>query len=69
VPFAGVVKKASTIAVQAVGMIAEPHQATAIVAEGHADWVALARDFLDDPRWAWHAARRARRQGPLSASV
>lgn len=56
VPFAETVRKASGIAVQAVGMIADPHQAEAIIAEGRADCVALARGFLDDPRWAWHAA-------------
>src|SRR3954454_18428080 len=56
VPLAAAVKKASGIAVQAVGMIVDPHQAEAIVADGHADYVALARGFLDDPRWAWHAA-------------
>jgi 2,4-dienoyl-CoA reductase-like NADH-dependent reductase (Old Yellow Enzyme family) len=56
VPLAATVKKASGIAVQAVGMIVEPHQAEAIVADGLADCVALARGFLDDPRWAWHAA-------------
>jgi len=56
VPFAEVVKNRSGITVQTVGMIADPHQAEAIVAEGRADWVALARGFLDDPRWAWHAA-------------
>jgi 2,4-dienoyl-CoA reductase-like NADH-dependent reductase (Old Yellow Enzyme family) len=56
VPFAAAVKQASGIAAQAVGMIADPHQAEAIVADGRADCVALARAFLDDPRWAWHAA-------------
>ncbi len=56
VPFAAAVKAAVGIPVQAVGMIADPHQAEAIVAEGRADWVALARAFLDDPRWSWHAA-------------
>ena len=56
VPFAAAVKQASSIAVQAVGMILDPHQAEAIVADGRADFVALARAFLDDPRWAWHAA-------------
>ena len=56
VPFAAAVKKTSGIAVQAVGMIVDPHQAEAIVAEGRADCVALARAFLDDPRWAWRAA-------------
>ena len=38
-------------------MVAEPHQAGAIVAGGEADMVALARAIMDDPRWAWHAAR------------
>ena len=56
VPFAAAVKKASGIAVQAVGMIVTPAQAEAIVSDSHADCVALARAFLDDPRWAWHAA-------------
>lgn len=57
VPFAAAVKRAAPgIAVRAVGMIADPHQAEAIVADGQADWVALARGFLDDPHWAWHAA-------------
>jgi 2,4-dienoyl-CoA reductase-like NADH-dependent reductase (Old Yellow Enzyme family) len=56
VPLAAAVKKASGITVQAVGMIVDPHQAEAIVGEGHADCVALARAFLDDPRWVWHAA-------------
>ena len=45
VPLAAAVKKASGIAVQAVGMIVDPHQAEAIVADGHADCVALARGF------------------------
>jgi NADPH2 dehydrogenase len=56
VPLAAAVKKASGIVVQAVGMIVDPHQAEAIVADGDADCVALARGFLDNPRWAWHAA-------------
>ena len=34
-----------------------PKQAEAIVAEGQADMVALARGFLDDPHWGWHAAQ------------
>ncbi len=36
----------------------EPAQAEAIIASGQADFVALARAFLDDPRWVWHAAER-----------
>ena len=38
-------------------MIANPKQAEAIVANGQADMVALARAFLDDPHWGWHAAQ------------
>ena len=56
VPFAAAVKAGSSLAVQAVGMIVAPRQAERVVAEGKADCVALARGFLDDPRWAWHAA-------------
>ena len=52
------VRRASGIATMAVGMIAEAQQAEDILAAGRADMVALARGFLDDPRWAWHAAER-----------
>ena len=58
VPFAQKVKQAVPIAVRAVGMIAAPEQAEEIVASGKADMVALARGFLDDPRWVWHAAEK-----------
>lgn len=56
VPLAAKVRAEAGIATRAVGLITEPVQAEAIVADGHADMVALARAFLDDPRWAWHAA-------------
>jgi 2,4-dienoyl-CoA reductase-like NADH-dependent reductase (Old Yellow Enzyme family) len=55
-PLAAEVKKASGIAIQAVGMIVSPHQAEAIIAGDQPDFVALARGFLDYPRWGWHAA-------------
>jgi 2,4-dienoyl-CoA reductase-like NADH-dependent reductase (Old Yellow Enzyme family) len=58
VPFASKVKSASGLATRAVGLIVTPEQAEAIVASGQADFVALARAFLDDPRWVWHAAER-----------
>jgi 2,4-dienoyl-CoA reductase-like NADH-dependent reductase (Old Yellow Enzyme family) len=58
VPYAEKVKKAVPIAVRAVGMIADADQAEAIVAAGQADMIAMARAFLDDPRWVWHAAER-----------
>lgn len=44
----------------AVGTINRARQAEAIIAEGRADLVMLARGMMYDPRWAWHAARRSR---------
>ncbi len=58
VPFAEQVKKGSGIATRAVGMIADPDQAEEILASGKADMVTLARGFLDNPRWVWHAAEK-----------
>jgi 2,4-dienoyl-CoA reductase-like NADH-dependent reductase (Old Yellow Enzyme family) len=50
------VRKQSGIATRAVGLIVEPQYAEAVVREGKADMIAIARGFLDDPRWGWHAA-------------
>lgn len=55
-PFAEAIKKEVAMPVVAVGLITEPTQAEAILAEGRADAVALARAMLYDPRWPWHAA-------------
>ena len=56
VPFARAIREATGATTMAVGMITEPAQAEAIVAGGDADLVALARGFLWNPRWPWHAA-------------
>jgi 2,4-dienoyl-CoA reductase-like NADH-dependent reductase (Old Yellow Enzyme family) len=56
VPFARAVRQATGLATMAVGLINDAPQADAIVAAGDADMVALARAFLWNPRWAWHAA-------------
>jgi 2,4-dienoyl-CoA reductase-like NADH-dependent reductase (Old Yellow Enzyme family) len=56
VPIAESIKREAGIATRVVGLITTPAQAEAIVAEGKADMVALARAMLDDPRWGWHAA-------------
>ncbi len=45
------------IATRTVGLIMTAKHAEAIVAEGKADMVAMARAILDDPHWGWHAAR------------
>ena len=58
VPMAAKVRAGTGIVTRAVGLIVEPAQAEAIVASGQADFVAMARAFLDNPRWVWHAADR-----------
>ena len=37
-------------------MITDPIQAESILRSGQADMVALAREFLRNPRWTWEAA-------------
>jgi 2,4-dienoyl-CoA reductase-like NADH-dependent reductase (Old Yellow Enzyme family) len=56
VPLARAVKDAVTMPVIAVGLITDPAQAEAIIANGDADAIAIARAALYDPRWPWHAA-------------
>jgi 2,4-dienoyl-CoA reductase-like NADH-dependent reductase (Old Yellow Enzyme family) len=56
VPFARAVKEATRMPVVAVGLITEFEHAEAIIGNGDADFVALARAMLYNPRWPWHAA-------------
>jgi 2,4-dienoyl-CoA reductase-like NADH-dependent reductase (Old Yellow Enzyme family) len=56
VPLARAVKQGVGIPVAAVGMITGFDHAEAILANGDADLVALARGILYDPHWPWHAA-------------
>lgn len=56
VPFAERVRRDAGIATIAVGLITEPEQAEAIVAEGRADLVAIGRQALFEPNWPLHAA-------------
>lgn len=56
VPLARAVKAAVRVPVVAVGLITEPLHAEAIIANGDADLVGVARTILYDPRWPWHAA-------------
>jgi 2,4-dienoyl-CoA reductase-like NADH-dependent reductase (Old Yellow Enzyme family) len=57
VPFAEKIKKVAGIPTMAVGFITKPAQAEEIISSGKADLIAIARAAMDDPRWAWHAAR------------
>lgn len=56
VPFATRVRNEAGIATAAVGIITEPAQAEAIVAEGKAHMVLIARASLHDAYWPLHAA-------------
>jgi 2,4-dienoyl-CoA reductase-like NADH-dependent reductase (Old Yellow Enzyme family) len=56
VPFAEKIRREAGIATAAVGLITEPAHADAIIAEGRADLVLLAREFLRDPQWPRRAA-------------
>jgi 2,4-dienoyl-CoA reductase-like NADH-dependent reductase (Old Yellow Enzyme family) len=56
VPLADAIRREAEIPTMAVGLITDPAQAEAIVAEGRADCVALAREFSADPAWAYRAA-------------
>jgi len=58
VPFAAAIRERVGIATGAVGLITEAHQAEQIVATGQADVIAMAREFLRDPYWPLHAAKR-----------
>jgi 2,4-dienoyl-CoA reductase-like NADH-dependent reductase (Old Yellow Enzyme family) len=56
VPFAEQIRRATGMKTRAVGAIFTPKQAEHILTSGQADMIALARAFMDDPRWGWHAA-------------
>ena len=56
VPFARRIREEAGIPTVAVGLITEPRQAEAIIANGDADMVALARGMIFNTRWPWHAA-------------
>ena len=56
VEFAEAVKKQANILTGAVGLITEPGQADAIIQNGQADLVLLAREFLRDPHFPLRAA-------------
>ena len=56
VPFAKRIRYETGMMTGAVGMITEAAQAEAIIREGDADVVSLAREFLRHPYWPLEAA-------------
>jgi 2,4-dienoyl-CoA reductase-like NADH-dependent reductase (Old Yellow Enzyme family) len=66
VHLARTIKANTGLPTMAVGLITHAAQAEAVLQRGDADFVALARAFLYNPRWGWHAA--AELQGQVQAS-
>lgn len=64
VPLSTRIRKEAEVPTAAVGMITDPAQAEAIVHNGDADIVLLAREFLRDPYWPLHAASELREKAP-----
>lgn len=56
VPFAAEIRAKLAMPTMAVGLITDPHHAEQILADGHADLIAVAREALYDPNWPVHAA-------------
>jgi 2,4-dienoyl-CoA reductase-like NADH-dependent reductase (Old Yellow Enzyme family) len=57
VPIAERVKREANIPVAVSWQITEPQQADAIIRDGRADLLLLARAMLNDPYWPFHVAR------------
>lgn len=61
------IRRESGVATAAVGLITEPKQADAVIREGRADLVLLAREFLRDAYWPVHAAEVLGQKPALAA--
>jgi 2,4-dienoyl-CoA reductase-like NADH-dependent reductase (Old Yellow Enzyme family) len=57
VPYADRVRADAGVKTMAVGVIIDPDQAEAILADGRADLVALGREIMYNPFWPLHAAQ------------
>lgn len=66
VPLSEAIRRGADIPTMAVGLITDARQAEAIIAEGQADFVSMARGAMWDPRWAWHAAEELDAEVPYA---
>src|ERR1700722_20347436 len=57
VPYASRVRREAGVMSMAVGLITEPHQAEAVLRDGHADLVAMARELMVHADWPLRAAK------------
>lgn len=55
-PLAERIRRETGMLTCAVGQIIQPQQAEEVLVKEQADFVALGRALLDNPRWGWHAA-------------
>ena len=58
VPYAERVRRDTGMTTCAVGLITEPEHAEDILQRGQADLIAMAREFMYNPNWPVHAARK-----------
>jgi 2,4-dienoyl-CoA reductase-like NADH-dependent reductase (Old Yellow Enzyme family) len=58
VPYASRVRRETGVKTMAVGLITDPHQAEAVLREGHADLVAMARELMIHADWPLRAAKQ-----------
>lgn len=64
--YAREIRRGTGMPTVAVGMISTAQHAEALLREGHADLIALARGLMDDPNWPLHAARELGVADPLA---
>lgn len=64
VPYAAAVRSQAKMKTMAVGLIIDPALAERVVADGEADLVALGRELIADPNWAYRAARELGLEDP-----
>ena len=55
--YAREIKRDVGVTTAAVGLITEPSHAEALLRDGHADIIAMARELMDNPNWPLQAAR------------
>jgi len=56
VPYAEKIRSSAKIKTMAVGLIIKPEQAEGILDKQQADLIAIAREMIANPNWAYHAA-------------
>lgn len=66
VPYAARIRHEVGLPTMAVGMITDPQHANQIIAEGKAEFVAMARQFLREPNWIYRAAGELGIKDPAS---